>query len=121
MIDGDNFEANVKIWPTISSTVSVRIRGLDAPELFRPDCPQEKLGAQEALADLEDLLPEGTLVRLEQVAADAFSGRVLAVVFRQGPERGRTLQELLHNRGIVQNWAPGEPAIDWCSGLFAYE
>ena len=115
VIDGDNFEAKVDIWPTVSATVSVRIKGIDAPELFRPSCPQEKLGAMEARDDLESLLPPGTLVRLEEVQADDFSGRVVAVAYRQGPDRGRTLVELLLNRGNVVAWEPGQADVDWCS------
>ncbi len=115
VIDGDNFEAKIEIWPTISSTVSVRIAGIDAPELFRPQCPQEALGARAAKEALRELIPPKTEVRLEHVEADSFSGRVLAVVYRQKLERGRTLTELLLNRDVVELWTPGDPDIDWCA------
>lgn len=111
---GDNFEAKLEIWPTILSTVSVRIRGIDAPELFRPECLQEALGAADALGDMIEILPIGTRVRLENVEADAFSGRVVADVLRQGTDRGRTIVELMMNRGNEVLWTPDQPNIEWC-------
>jgi micrococcal nuclease len=113
-VDGDNFEAKVEIWPTISSTVSVRIRGIDAPELFRPECLQEALGAADALGDMIEILPIGTRVRLENVEAAAFSGSVVANILRQGTDRGRTIVELMMNRGNVVLWTPDQPNIEWC-------
>jgi endonuclease YncB( thermonuclease family) len=114
VIDGDNFEATVELGPTISATISVRIRDIDAPELFRPRCPQERLGAIKAKDDLEYPLPAGTEIRLEDVEADSFSGRVLAVAFRQGDERGRKLEDLMLNRGTVVGWSGVGEAFDWC-------
>lgn len=115
VVDGDNFEAKVEIWPTISATVSVRVRGFDAPEKFRPQCPQERLGAAEAEQDMVEILPIGTLIRLENVVEDSFAGRVIADAFRQGPDRGRTILELMINRGNVVRWTPSDGAVDWCN------
>ncbi len=115
VIDGDTFEANVEIWPTISATVSVRLRGVDAPEIRRPKCPQESLGAKMAQEAMTDILSAGTRVRLENVENDSFAGRVVADVLRQGDERGRTLTELMRNREApLCPWVPGQPDIDWC-------
>jgi endonuclease YncB( thermonuclease family) len=36
VIDGDTFEAEFGIWPSIRSVVSVRIAGIDAPGIHRP-------------------------------------------------------------------------------------
>jgi endonuclease YncB( thermonuclease family) len=33
VIDGDTFEARVRIWPGMDVTTRVRLRGIDAPEL----------------------------------------------------------------------------------------
>jgi len=116
IVDGDNFEATVEIWPTISATVSVRIRGVDAPEMFRPKCEPEETAAQEAYIALQELLPLGTKIRLEDVEADSFSGRVLATAFRQSEEEGRTLEKLLLRREVVLPW-DGKNPIDWCADV----
>jgi len=61
-----------------------------------------------------EILPIGTRVRLENVEVDAFSGRVVADVLRQGTDRGRTIVELMMNRGNVVLWTPDQPNIEWC-------
>jgi micrococcal nuclease len=115
VIDGDTLEAKVELWPTISATVSVRLKGVDAPELTRPECAPEALGAKAAKEAMDEVLQPGTRIRLEAVEEDSFSGRVVADAFRQGDERGRTLVELLKRRGAICPWKPGQPDIDWCS------
>lgn len=117
VIDGDTFEATVEVWPNLSATVSVRISGIDAPELFRPQCPQERLGAQAAKEALQEIAPAGTAIRLEDVELGSFAGRVIAVAYRQGESRGRTLVELLSNRGVVEEWTSGDADVDWCAGM----
>ncbi|MCU4653674.1 thermonuclease family protein [Roseibacterium sp. SDUM158016] len=115
VIDGDTFETRVEIWPNIEAVVSVRLRGFDAPELFRPDCEEERLQATLAKAVLEELLPVGQEVRLEDVEAGAFSGRVVATVDRVAEANAVNLGILLERRGFVR-WEPGDPDIDWCAG-----
>jgi micrococcal nuclease len=115
VIDGDTFEARVDIWPTVSATVSVRLRGFDAPEIFRPACEQERLKATLAKADMEDLLPIGQAVVLESVGPDSFAGRVVADVFRVATVNKVALDILLERREAVQPWNPNEPPIDWCA------
>ena len=118
VIDGDTFEAKVEIWPTISATVNVRLKGIDAPELNRSKCPQEKIGAMDARDAMVEIIPPGTQVRLENVENGSFAGRVIADVFRQVDVRGRTLIELLRNRDApVCPWIPGQPDIDWCGEM----
>jgi endonuclease YncB( thermonuclease family) len=114
VIDGDTFEATVSLWPTITAKVSVRLKGFDAPELFRPKCEQERLQATLAKGHLSDLLPEGQIVSLRNVAADSFSGRVVADVDREANVNGVSLQILMQRRGAVIPWEPSEPDIDWC-------
>ena len=121
VIDGDNFEAEIDIWPTVQAVVSVRIRGLDAPEIFRPACLGELVFGNLARRSLEAELfgPDGAgvAVRLENVRADSFSGRIVADVFRQNESRGTNLRTQLLRRGIVREWIPSRPAIDWCVAL----
>jgi micrococcal nuclease len=115
IIDGDTFEALIGIWPTIRSEVSVRIAGVDAPETFRPACEAERLFGRIASADLTAELPPGSRVQLRDVRADAFSGRVLAEVYRPA-EDGPSLPiaEALLERGIARPWRPSDPSPDWC-------
>lgn len=115
VIDGDTFEADVRIWPTITARVSVRLNGFDAPELFRPACEEERLQATLALAAMRDLLPAGQGIVLENVAPDSFAGRVVADVHRVANVNKVGLALLLARREAVRPWDPGDPAIDWCA------
>lgn len=114
IVDGDNFIARVDIWPTIKSEVSIRIRGIDAPEIFRPSCEQERYLGDRAKAALSDELPVGQIVRLEDVHSDAFAGRVIASVFRQNEVRGTPIDEQMIRSEYVARWVPGDAERDWC-------
>jgi len=78
IIDGDTFEARLRVWFGQDVTVAVRIRGFDAPEL-KSKCPRDMVRAQEARAALANLLASGPLV-LRDVGRDKYNGRVVASV-----------------------------------------
>jgi endonuclease YncB( thermonuclease family) len=77
VVDGDTIEFSAQIWIGLSLTASVRIRGIDTPEM-RGECPEEKALAAAA----RDLLAElaGPSIRLTHIADDKYAGRVLANV-----------------------------------------
>lgn len=78
VVDGDTFIAEAHIWPGQRITVSVRIRGVDAPEL-RSRCAAEKAAARQAKAALQVLLDGGT-VWISAISGGKYYGRVLADV-----------------------------------------
>jgi endonuclease YncB( thermonuclease family) len=78
VIDGDTFVAEARIWPGQSVRVSVRIRGIDAPEM-RSRCAAEKRAAARARGALATLLGDG-LVLLSNIGGGKYYGRVLADV-----------------------------------------
>ena len=41
VIDGDTLVVVIDLWPGFEATYSVRVRGIDAPELSHARCPQE--------------------------------------------------------------------------------
>src|SRR5215216_3144877 len=47
VIDGDTFEARVRIWPGLDVTTKVRLRNIDAPEL-KARCTEEQMRAEAA-------------------------------------------------------------------------
>lgn len=114
IIDGDTFEAMIKIWPDIEANVSVRIEGIDAPELRGSQCVGENLGAREAKDDLAELLVLGTKVGLRDVRADAFAGRIVATVCIQHQTRCESVQNLMLRRGNVVEWDGKPPKPGWC-------
>jgi endonuclease YncB( thermonuclease family) len=76
VIDGDTFEARVRIWPGMEATTKVRLRGIDAPEMSAR-CADEQAKAKAARTALADLLAQGD-VWIAAVSFDKYGGRVLA-------------------------------------------
>lgn len=76
VIDGDTFEARVRIWPGMEATTKVRLRGIDAPEMSAR-CADEQVKAEAARTALSDLLAQGN-VWIAAVSLDKYGGRVLA-------------------------------------------
>jgi endonuclease YncB( thermonuclease family) len=116
VIDGDTFEARVDIWPDISATVSVRLRGVDAPEIHRPECDNEDYQGQRAFEALQHELPVGQRIRLQQVSAGSFSGRIIANVDRMAPQRGAPVQSLAALRDYLIDYENGGDVPNpWCN------
>lgn len=77
-VDGDTFEARVRVWFGQDVRSLIRIRGFDAPERAAA-CEQEARAADEATQTLNDILASGR-VTLNAVAPDKYFGRVVADV-----------------------------------------
>jgi endonuclease YncB( thermonuclease family) len=78
VIDGDTFEARVRVWPGLDVDTHVRLRGIDAAELHAR-CADELAKAQAARTALQALLGQGG-VTVARVGVDKYGGRVDAVV-----------------------------------------
>ncbi len=78
VIDGDTFEARVRVWPGLDVDTSVRLRGIDAAELHAR-CGDELAKAQAARGALETILGEGG-VTVSRVGIDKYGGRVDATI-----------------------------------------
>jgi micrococcal nuclease len=76
VIDGDTFLARAKVWPGHEVTVSVRLRGIDAPER-RAMCDSEKEAAEEARLALEYVLSAAP-VQIRNISGDKYFARVIA-------------------------------------------
>jgi endonuclease YncB( thermonuclease family) len=78
IIDGDTFEARVRVWPGLDVDTKVRLRGVDAAELHAR-CADELTKAQAARTALETMLADGG-VAISRVGVDKYGGRVDATV-----------------------------------------
>ncbi len=110
IIDGDTFVAHARVWPGHSVEVSVRIRGIDAPET-RTRCAAEKQAGEAAASVLSRMIGEAS-VRLTRVGADKFYGRVVADVAQAD---GQDVATLLLGAGLVAAYDGGARA-GLCSG-----
>ena len=85
VIDGDTFEARVRIWSGFEIDTRVRLRAIDAPELHAR-CASEYLKAEAARAALQRILSAGG-VTVSQVGPDKYRGRIdAAVATRDTPD-----------------------------------
>ena len=82
VIDGDTFEARVRVWPGLDVDTKVRLRGVDAAELHAR-CASELEQAQAARAALKKILAEGA-VTVSRVGVDKYGGRVDATIATRG-------------------------------------
>ncbi|MGA8650262.1 MAG: thermonuclease family protein [Xanthobacteraceae bacterium] len=108
VIDGDTFEARVRVWRGFEVDTRVRLRAIDAPELHAR-CAAEYVKAEAARAALQRILSAGG-VTVSQVGPDKYRGRVdAAVATRDTPD----VSAALLNGGFARSYNGGrrEP---WC-------
>jgi micrococcal nuclease len=111
VLDGDSFSVDALVWPGTSVSVSIRVRGVDAPEL-RSKCPHERWLARQARAGLAERLALQA-VSLHNIDGDKYYGRVLAdVKLADGSDLA---QVLLENR-MVRPYG-GQRRKGWCSPI----
>ena len=119
--DGDTFFARVNLWPGLNTDVSIRIKGIDTPETWRPKCDAEETAGKAATRFLMDLMdspyrgavlgkPMAT-VELRNVELGKFAGRVLADAYFGGKDLALTMLEAGHARPYLGGKREG-----WCAG-----
>ena len=79
VIDGDTILVTARPWPQQSIEVYVRLRGIDTPEL-KSRCAEGKNAASEAKHLLEELAASSSMVKLTDISADKYFGRIVADV-----------------------------------------
>lgn len=115
VIDGDTIDLSVEVWPGLIARYAVRERGIDAPEIKRVSCSEEKVWGLEAKAQIEKLFPIGTVVRLDDVEIDSFGGRVVADIKRLLPsDQFISLEWDLLSRELAVEWTPKMADVPWC-------
>jgi hypothetical protein len=90
VIDGDTFEARVRIWPGMDVTTRVRLRGIDAPEMLAR-CDEGSVG-------------------ISRIGQDKYGGWVDADV---STARTPNVSEALFDGGYARRYSGGRRA-SWC-------
>ena len=114
VVDGDTVKVIADVWIGQQVAVSVRLAGVDAPELFRPKCEAEKARARAAKNFVKDFVgenaaPGAAVVKLHDVRRGKYAGRVVA---RITDRRGRDLAAAMTAKGFAVYGARGEWCID---------
>ncbi len=106
--DGDTFTVEAYPWPGLTAKASVRIDGVDTPEI-RGKCDEEKQKAIEARNYVRSLIL-GEVVQLENVKHGKYAGRVVAEVILDG---GENLAEKIISQGLGREYHGGRRE-GWC-------
>lgn len=107
-IDGDTFDARVRLWPGLDLTTRVRLRGIDAPER-KAQCAQELRLAEAATELLRRLLAEGGVV-IYNIGPDKYQGRVVADV---ATKRTPNVSAAMRDAGYARSYGGGLRS-GWC-------
>ena len=104
--DGDTIKAWVYAWPGSIQTVSVRIRGIDTPEI-KGKCGKERDQAQRARSMLKSIAAGA--VTLRNVSLGKYAGRVIADVETLSGDAGRFMIQ----SGLARSYRGGKRR-GWC-------
>ena len=112
VLDGDTVVVEAKPWPQQTISVSVRIRGIDAPELHSR-CPEIRIRAMAARRALASMLAAGGgRLSLSSISGDKYFGRVVAdVISTDGRDAAVTLLEA----GLVLPYSGGRKLPEKCA------
>lgn len=110
VIDGDTFVALVWVWPHQTWKGSVRLVGINAPEMHSK-CQEEVDAAVKVKTALEEILPVGRPVLICNPKEDIYPGRVDALVLLSG---GRIVSSMLLDQGVVRPYHGKKKRQPWC-------
>ena len=108
VVDGDTVEMQVHVWLGQDIRTSVRLRGIDAPELHAR-CDAERRGAERAQERLRVLLAAGPVL-VSNPSPDKYFGRVLAELRLSD---GRDVGRVLLAEGLARPYQGGTRQ-SWC-------
>jgi endonuclease YncB( thermonuclease family) len=108
IIDGDTFEARVRVWPGLDVDTKVRLRGIDAAELHAR-CDDERVKAEAARVALENILADGGIT-ISQVGIDKYGGRVDATISTRNTA---DVSAAMLNGGFARSYDGGRRGT-WC-------
>lgn len=122
VVDGDTILVMAEHWPTVFSRVSIRIGGIDAPEVRRAACDLERAQGEEATAFLRRLLGVETddaglpsigvpQITLRNVRPGKYQGRMVAEVFTAS---GVNVGAALLAAGLAEPWDGTGARPEWC-------
>ncbi len=105
--DGDTLTVEADIWPGITARSSVRIDGIDTPEI-RGKCEKEKRMARQARELLATTV--GDAVVLRDVRKGKYAGRVIARVYTSD---GRDVAAIMLRSNLAREYH-GSKREGWC-------
>jgi micrococcal nuclease len=107
--DGDTITVNIDNFPpVIGESISIRIRGIDAPEI-RSKCPLEKIKAIQARDYLRATLASGEAIELHDVERGKYF-RLVANVIVDGVD----VSKLMIEKQLAREYDGKSKRVVWC-------
>ncbi|MGL4238041.1 thermonuclease family protein [Tabrizicola sp.] len=105
IVDGDTFDLSCDGGPAVSS----RLMGIDAPEVDRAECPEERAEGLKSRRYLERLVAGGPVTSVRRGGQHP-DGRTLVTVEIGGQDVAQAMLA-----GGVARPLSGEAYVDWCA------
>lgn len=109
VVDGDTFRTNLIGLPESLRKVSIRIKGIDTPEI-KGKCPQETEKALQAKNKLKEVMAGYSSITVKNVKWDKYGGRVLGDVYLIN---GTNVASEMISSGLARPYSGG-PRSSWC-------
>ena len=107
--DGDTCYVVAKTLPESLRNMSIRILGIDTPEI-RADCPEEKSLALQGRAFANDMFRNADNIEFRNLKWDKYGGRILADVYIDGMSYKHEIIEA----GLAREYDGGKK-LGWCN------
>ena len=109
VLDGDTVNVKVRVWIGQEVETSIRIAGIDAPEM-KGKCEKERTLAEEARQTVIRLLSDNQ-IQIYNIRLEKYAGRVMAQVQTAG---GVDIGKYMIEKGLARPYH-GEKRQPWCS------
>lgn len=112
VVDGDTIKVNFSAlnnYPPLNE-VSIRLRGIDTPESYRPKCEKERELGLKAKQFVVDLISEGSRIRVSDYEWGKYGGRIVGDV----STKGKDIATELVNAGLAVRYDGGTKTHSWC-------
>jgi len=106
--DGDTCYVIAKTLPESLRNMSIRILGIDTPEI-RADCPEEKELALQGRVFANDMFRNADNIEFHNLKWDKYGGRILADVYIDGV----SYKDEIIEAGLAREYYGGKK-IGWC-------
>lgn len=113
VIDGDTIRVKATIWIKTFKETSVRIYGIDTPEI-KGKCDQEKYLAQQAKAFVKEKLENADEIYLDGISNDKYGGRIVSRVLYTNKGKTRNIADELIRHRLAVPYTGGTKTHDWC-------
>jgi micrococcal nuclease len=92
VIDGDTFDAHIELGFDIAFNATLRLKGVDTPETWRPSCLEEKAHGEMAKTEVKSLI-EGKYVKLKTYGTGKYGRHICDIETMDGVNLASFIKE----------------------------